>query len=157
MILNELFDKYAPFEIVSASDGYDATFNVNGHAYTVTANVRNCGYSVERIFSQQKKEVVENASPKWVDRDYEYYTVFFSDAKGSFEMTGRGDAVVILATVVEFINRLKHQKGIELIYFAAESQDKSRIKVYEHIARRLAVTQITQFQYMGHQVFYIEL
>lgn len=157
MLLKELFDTYAPFEIVSASDGYDATFEVNGHSYTVTANVRNCGYSVERIVSQQKKEAIENMSTKWFDSDYEYYTIFFTDSRGSFDMTGRGDAVTILATVVEFVNRLKHNKGVELIYFAAESQDTSRIKVYEHIARRLKVKQITQFPYFGHQTFYIEL
>lgn len=113
MLLLELFDSEADWEWTDVSPAsMNAIMRHNGHAYDVS------------LFEY------DHRNGTWI--------VEFSDvgARDAYEMTNRGDAAVILSTVVAIIRNAIERAPIKILAF--EAKEPSRRRLYAHIVKRMS-------------------
>jgi len=106
--LTELFQQTVPWKWETTWLGESATFVVN-----------------------DKKVVVV------INEDFRGWEVFFK-VNDEIELTGGGDAYLILSTVVAIIKEFINKHHPAAIYFTADKKERSRIKLYNTLVSKLA-------------------
>lgn len=113
MLLFELFNSEADWEWLDISpESMTAIVRYNGHAYDVS------------LFEY------DHRNGTWI--------VEFSDvgAKDAYAMTNRGDAAVILSTIITIIKKAVDRAPINILAF--DAKEPSRRRLYAHIVKRLS-------------------
>jgi hypothetical protein len=115
MILNELFDTAARYQLTDDGTGY---FNINGKAFVVDFAVEP-DKSVEVSFMLRDGEY-KGGTPKY-----------------THTATGTGDELVVFSTVIAIIREYLKRTPTHKIVFTSKTSEPSRVKLYDRMARTL--------------------
>lgn len=119
--INEIFDKTYDFK-KKANDKDKTTYNF------MTTDKKN----VKVVFSRGEYQfdfISKNRMTGW--------DLFF-DVDSNVDLTGGGDALAIMATVVEIVKDFIQKDNPKLIVFNADKDDKSRVKLYSTMVKKLS-------------------
>lgn len=119
--INEIFDKTYDFK-KKANDKDKTTYNF------MTTDKKN----VKVVFSRGEYQfdfISKNRMTGW--------DLFF-DVDSNVDLTGGGDALAIMATVVEIVKDFVQKDNPKLIVFNADKDDKSRVKLYSTMVKKLS-------------------
>lgn len=116
MLLNELFAKKVPYEVIKNSPSkFGTKANINGREI--------------RFYATEME-----------DGEFDEWTVQFGEVQGSkvtAKMTGSGGELDVLAMVKDSIAEFISTRHPKAIHFTASKTDRSRASVYERMIKRL--------------------
>ena len=132
MLLNELFSKSLEWELVHGDgDHLLARFTVDEYSYNVELRDGQGDFDIELGGPD------EHITGVW-DVTFTQY----SEQQGAKDtLTGSGNALAVLTTVMEIITQVTNDKNIQAISFDADNSEPSRVKLYNRLA--------TQFEKKG--------
>lgn len=119
MILTELFDTTAPFQLTKDGTGY---FTINDKNYMADFYPSGPPHCVEVSFSLQAGEH-PSGNPKYVSG-----------------VEGTGDEFLVFGTMIAMIKKYISMNRVHKLTFTSKSSEPSRMKLYDRMARTLAPT-----------------
>lgn len=127
MKLLELFTADSPVktEVRSSKASYIEDITVGGKKYRFSAHI----YSLS---SARQAELKTNV--------HSYWEISFSkrsDKYSTFRITGTGDEFKVFEFVVQATKRFVKEHKPDVVVFAADTSDPSRVKLYRHLVKRL--------------------
>lgn len=148
MLLTELFIQPVEYRITqNALNNYQAEFQIDGYYYIAAA----------------MKDTVwpnETPLPNHFDKVWEIgFSTFEAETDEEFtEITNRGHAPTLFATVIAFVKDAVNTKNIKAIKIVAWNHQPSRVKLYQRIVntltRKYGWTAIDQGIEKGMHVWY---
>ena len=143
MLLNELFG--SPEEIKWEDFGpkqFQGYFNVGESKYKILARL----FSTEGFKKQFGRYVNNDLVPKKTrdvltrifklidEKNIEnYLTILFEDTEHGTEVTGKGNAAVVIGTVIDGLKQIQKKTGANIITFTGEG--KGRQKLYNRLIK----------------------
>lgn len=140
MFLAELFDKTLPWEwvqspkpIVVKSARFDTP---NGQQFTVDFIAKREPNTPRDLINFKKAEV-------------EFYTLKKGRGMGSVDITGKGESLLVFATVLEITKEFMSTFPKAEITFSAAEDEPTRIKLYDRLIKRFAPNAKSSSGYVG--------
>ena len=134
MYLFELFTNPVEWEVMKDNgSNIVAVFNIDEKVVEVYLSL-NDGYVLR----------LENPDEEFRNIfDVHFATDYYSDEDGFRRssadwVTGSGDALQVFSTVIEIIQTTVKKKNIQHLYFTADNNEPSRVKLYNRLAKAFA-------------------
>jgi hypothetical protein len=127
MYLTELFSKSLDWDFVhSDGDHLLARFMVDEYSYNV--ELRN---------GDGDFDVALGGPEEHLTGIWEVTFTQYSQRHGALDMlTGSGNALAVLTTVMEILTHIINEKNIQSISFTADNTEPSRVKLYDRLAKQ---------------------